>query len=209
MPRIEDKRLPPDVIITGIKYGAFSTPEGLNRPFIQDFIILAREYLDENRTIITILGRTDDANINYDSVTRISAQLNEEGLHVETHIPGRKVLRGTIYLGASNHADTAPEYTAVKAAIDTSQSLILCVSPDYGILSKWKGRTDTSRTLSSLSWDNYLRLYPGNEGPFNSDAAILAKQHGVTVVFLGPDLENIKNCLSGGKFQGTVLLPDH
>jgi len=68
-----------------------------------------------------------------------------------------------------------------------------------------------AKPLDRIGWDDFLKLIgeewvPGRNVPFDPVASRLARDNDIkTVILDGKDLDNLKNCLDGKEFVGTVI----
>ncbi|MBU4298984.1 UMP kinase [Patescibacteria group bacterium] len=103
------------------------------------------------------------------------------------------------------------DYVAVQIAADFKiKSVINLSKADYVYTADFQ-KYPEAKPIEKISWNNYLNLIPkkwipGLHVPVDPVAAKLAKRKNIKVVVVGgDDLNNLRNIMSGGKFEGTVL----
>ncbi len=213
----------------------FSEPKTLS-PFARNHLPdLIREHLSQSHTLVAIIGggpeararmataQTKKENISQHEldeigilVTKKNAQFvadwlrNDFDIRVQIFIFKQLLSPGVVYLGYGTEPGHNTDYVAVQAALEAKQSVLLNISNQPGLLESIDGRM-TDIVIPRISWSQYLQLapthYAGIQHPFPKEAATLAMENGMTVVILGSDIGNIKQCIRGEEFIGTVIHP--
>lgn len=103
------------------------------------------------------------------------------------------------------------DFVAVKLACALEAKLLLNVTNvDYVYDSNPNDNPD-AKPIEKLTWSQYISRFgtewkPGLHTPFDPVAAGKAATTGVSVAVLkGDDLENIKKCIQGDGFKGTLI----
>lgn len=143
---------------------------------------------------------------------KLGGSTKRSGAHVEYYTPDLKLQSGVIYLGHGDEPNHTTDRVAVEAAHRAGQVVMLNISVAGVIHPMKEGKPDKSMTLQEMTWDDYIRNIAqehkaGRSSPFDLPAAELAKEYGMTVVFVGPDIDNVARCLNGEDFVGTIIHP--
>jgi len=107
--------------------------------------------------------------------------------------------------GCSSDKDTVLLAKQFKA-----KSVINLFDKDY-VYDKDPDKYQSARPLKEISWNNYLKIIgtkwsPRLSTPFDPVASKLAKKNNTKVVIIkGTNLNNLKNCLSGKNYKGTLI----
>lgn len=133
-------------------------------------------------------------------------------------MPGAKLKRkqkefkpGQIYVRGGTEPGRTTDFVAVETAIKMGSSVVVNISNTPGLHPVLEdGELDKSKIIEKLPLQEYLDNFsvehkPGVNTPFDSKAAQLALDNGITVILVGSDLENIKKLQAGEEFSGTVL----
>jgi uridylate kinase len=212
-------------------------PVNMDYDFVGDFREFCREQLNDNRAVIAVVGGGALARIRIADakacgvrnkkvldrigirITRANAGLvhdilSENGVPVQIYSFERHTVPGTVYLRGGTYVGHTSDYTTVQIAEKENVSVLLNIGAKPGLYpSATDGGFDESLPIiKELSFDNYFALFPeghepGENVPFEHAAAVRAKQANITVVLLGPDFGNIRKCLAGEEFTGTILRP--
>ena len=68
-----------------------------------------------------------------------------------------------------------------------------------------------AKKIEKISWADYRKLIPaewvpGLNSPFDPTASKMAEAEGIEVIIMnGKPIDNLKKCLNGESFQGTVI----
>ena len=143
---------------------------------------------------------------------KLRGSLFQKGISVQYYSPSLELQSGKIYVGYGDKPLHTTDYVAVVAAHEAGQNIMLNVSV-AGVVHPMKDdKPDETVSLQELTWDNYISTIAhhheaGLSSPLDLPAAEYARGHGMTVVFVGPDIENIERCLRGEEFIGTIVHP--
>jgi uridylate kinase len=205
--------------------------------FIANFRKFCREQLDNNRVFVAVIGGGELARIRIgdakacgvhtpkvlDTIgiytTRSNAGivgdiLSETGVPIKTYSFYKPIEPGVVYLRGGNRIGHTSDYPTVEIAKREGVSVLLNIGAEAGLYPPTPdgGFDKTKPLIEEITIDDYLVLFPkdhdpGAHVPFERAAAELAKRANVTVVLLGPDFGNVRKCLAGEEFVGTVLRP--
>lgn len=143
--------------------------------------------------------------------------LKEAGLHTQWlrtshHKQNHDAIIFTI--GGDEPGHTT-DYLAVKTAIENGIPQVINFTDGPVYERGPDGNLDHNQPIKQMTFENYLKMFPlkhepGLNAPFEPQAALLAKEAGLTVVVLDENnLNNLPQYLSGEDFTGTVILPDN
>jgi len=258
---------PPDVIVASVGGSVFFPRRGhgdIDCKFVGAFIGYCREQLQDDKTIIAIIGGGEIARIRIQSAKKCNVgdqqDLDSIGISVTkanaelvgailkaNHVPvnlfsyDQGLESGKVHLGYGTDPGHTTDYPTVQAAHNAGQKVLLNISQDPGGIIKrdkrgklltevppermlqWlssrlppqsqlKWNINKRVLVGTLSWDEYNGIFPeefspGMHVPFDPRAALLAKELGITVLMVGPDFQNIRKCLAGKEFVGTIVHP--
>lgn len=149
--------------------------------------------------------------------TRLNAELVRAVFAKQAHPtvaynPTRKiVLKKNILVCAGWKPGWSTDYDAVLLAKNLGSKLIInATNVDY-VYDKDPWRHKDAKPYPFMSWTEFRKLVgdkwkPGMNAPFDPVAAKEAESQKAKVIILnGSNLDNLKQCLSGGKFKGTVI----
>lgn len=206
--------------------------QGLNRDFFKPFADFVREQLSSGKTIISIIGgggrtRALQADAGFLGITD-NQDLDEIGIRVTrqnaanvlTFLEKLKINAqeynfdpdlkpGVIYIRGGTEPGRTTDYAAVQAAAAVGSCVVFNIGAQPGIFEFTEDGFNPDRLLSHISFEEYLRHaqchHPGINIPFSREAAELARDQDITVVMLGPDMDNFRKCLAGEEFSGTII----
>jgi uridylate kinase len=107
---------------------------------------------------------------------------------------------------------------AVQVALEVFQASVFNVSDTQGVHPKKRnGELNYQIIIPSLTWKEYRTMIPkrftsGMHVPFDPHASQLAEENQMTAILIGGKnpkeiFANIRQCLSGENFVGTVIRP--
>ena len=115
-----------------------------------------------------------------------------------------------IFRGGTEAGHTT-DHVAVEAAKIFFVSKVFILSNTDGFLRVDQGGALTDEVIPEVNLSHYLEnaLFhkPGIHTPLDRPAAELALQSGITVVLLGRNLDNVRECIKGRQFIGTIFYP--
>ncbi len=151
--------------------------------------------------------------------TRLNAQLIKT-LFLEVvdekimHDPNEKVdFKEKVLIASGWKPGWSTDYDAVRLANNFNVKTVINMSNITYVYNKdpnGKGNGN-ARPIKEISWKNFRKIVgnkwdPGLNAPFDPIAAKEAEKLNLKVIILkGTDLENLKNCLEGKDFKGTII----
>lgn len=233
MPKLVEQD--PNPIIVASVGGSIFRPSRVNLEFTRGFIDFCKEKLDQGYSIIAIVGgggiardAIEDAKslgVSHSkaldsigiSVTRDNAFLLEKilqahDLNVHIYKSGDVIVPKSVFVRGGTEPGHTTDLVTIQAAIDAGVSRILNIGMIPGLHPINEAGFDKSSVIADLSWNQYLEMFPqehkpGVNIPFDTKAAMLAKEHNITVVLIGAEFDNINKYLSAQEFVGTVIHP--
>lgn len=102
------------------------------------------------------------------------------------------------------------DYCAVRLAQRFGASTIINMTNIDYVYDGDPWKNPDAKKIESLSWQKMKKLVgdewsPGLNMPFDPIASAEAEKSGFRVVILGNDLGNLRECIEGKKFKGTVI----
>lgn len=139
---------------------------------------------------------------------RLKDLLNDHHVKAREWV-NQKVRPGIVYVSGGTEPGHTTDYVAVQAAVNAGVNYVIKMSNTPGMYPvDESGNPDTTRIISHATYDELLpRLKdhaPGASGP-DKQALTLAREHNITIICVGPDFENLKKCLCGEEFVGSVI----
>ncbi len=233
MPRIEAQTS--ERIISSVG-GSIIRPDRLNQPVVDTFMEFCRNVLHQNKAGIFIIGGGGQARhviedakamgvTDPDALDRLGIQVTWQNVFMlhEIFTAGNIAVAirtadpqpqsGIIYLQGGGAPGHTTDYEAVKAAIQTGEHLVVNISNTPGLHPALAdGSLKTDEIISEISIDRYLNMFtpghePGRNLPFDTNAALLAREHDITIALSGADFSNVFHILNGENFEGTLITP--
>lgn len=232
MPQLFERT--PDTIATSIGGSTIYGAEGIATHFITELSCFLQEQVSAGRTVVAAVGGGDIARSYRDAlialgitgtppldrlgikVTQVNAEFlfiafNGLDMNVQLRRPGDHMRRGVIYLMSGTVYGQTTDKIAVEAALEADVNVVfnISTSPLHPVID---GHIDYANVIEDMTWDEFLQMAPkdhapGMHFPFDPNAAQLARDNGITVVLLGTDLDNARQCLDGENFVGTIIHP--
>lgn len=116
-----------------------------------------------------------------------------------------------ILLAAGWDVGASTDYNAVQMAVLLkAKKVVNLTNVDY-VYDKNPKKYKDAKPYKELSWKQFKKIVggkwtPGANLPFDPIASKLAEKKGMTVVIInGDDLNNVKRCLQGKPFKGTII----
>jgi uridylate kinase len=126
--------------------------------------------------------------------------------------PNKKALFNTKILVASGwKPGRSTDFVAVMLGKAYGASTVINLSNIDYLYDKDPHKFRDAKKIESVSWTNFRKIVgnkwdPGKNTPFDPTAAKLAQKINLQVIIAnGKNLENLKNILTGNKFQGTTI----
>ncbi len=226
----------PRILIASIGGSSLFSEAKTLSPFARDHLAdFIREQLRHERVLVAVVGGGPEARVRMAAARAkhqniSSAQLDEIGIQVTRKNAAfiadwlkndmdirvqmftfkQSIQSGIIYLGYGTEPGHNTDYVAVQAAMEAGQKILLNISNQPGLFRVSDGTT-TDEVIPDITWGEYLRIapthYAGIQHPFPKEAAQLAMENEMTVILLGSVMDNIRRCISGEEFIGTVIHP--
>lgn len=210
----------PDQIDTAFLKGFKKLIDGLTAKN-QRFVIIcgggrtARTYQGAARDVIKLT----DEDIDWLGIhaTRINAHLLRTIFHRTAHPkiithPLEKIRFGEkVLIAAGWRPGCSTDYDAVLIARQLKAKKLVNLSNIEYVYDRDPRRFKDAKKIERIDWKSFLKLLPdkwspGLNSPFDPVASKLAQKLGLEVDILdGKNLTNLKRCLSGKTFTGTVI----
>ena len=102
------------------------------------------------------------------------------------------------------------DYCAVRLAQRFGASTVINMTNTDYVYDKDPNKYSDAKPIQSLAWQDMKKLVgdewsPGLSMPFDPIASAEAEKSGFKVIILSNDLKNLKRCIAGKKFKGTVI----
>lgn len=123
--------------------------------------------------------------------------------------PSQKV-NAKIAVGMGWKPGFSTDHCAVKSAIANNVNTVINISNISHVHDKDPRMHKDAKPMEKVSWRQMRKIVgdkwiPGMNTPFDPEATKLASENRIKVVFLGPNISNIKAYLAGKKFEGTII----
>lgn len=180
---------------------------------------IARHYRDAGKDVI---GKISNEDLDWLAIhaTRINAHLIrtifQDIAHpriVENYDKKLRNWKEPVAIGAGWKPGWSTDYDAVLLARDYKASIVINLSNIDYVYDKDPSVHPDAQPVKKATWDFFETLVgdkwvPGLNAPFDPIATKLAKQLGLTVIFVnGRNLNNVERILNGESFKGTVITP--
>ncbi len=116
-----------------------------------------------------------------------------------------------IIIGAGFEPGHSSDMGAVLLAENFDSGTVINMSNIDMVYEKDPNKNPDAKPLPEIGWDGFLDIIgeewiPGRNTPFDPVASRKAQKLGLNVIVLnGKDLDNLKNCIEGNGFTGTVI----
>lgn len=118
-----------------------------------------------------------------------------------------------LFIGSGGVPGHSTDFDTVEIAhrFEVDKFLIATVTP-YVYNKDFKKYQD-AKIIKDISWEEYMKLIPeswspGMKSPVDPVASVKAKEYGISCCLLqGTNIENIKQYLETGEFEGSVIHP--
>ena len=102
------------------------------------------------------------------------------------------------------------DYCAVRFAQRFGASTVINMTNTDYVYDKDPNKHSNAKPIQSLAWQDMKKLVgdkwsPGLSLPFDPIASAEAEKSGFKVIIISNDLKNLKKCITGKKFKGTVI----
>lgn len=116
-----------------------------------------------------------------------------------------------IIIGAAYEPGQSTDWDAVLAAKNVGAKKVINLSNTDYVYDSDPKINPNAKKIEKISWADYRKLIPsewnpGLNSPFDPIASKLAEEAGIEVVIMnGKPIDNLRNCLEGKSFQGTLI----
>lgn len=236
MPQLNEVAVqPPAIGVFSIGGSALHPKEHFNVPFVKELMCFTLELTDKGKIVILVTGGGSTARTTQrDAETagvKSQATLDQIGVYittfnafwlervfeandVHTHtLHSGDILRdGIVYIRGGSEPGHTTDFVAISHAIEAGQHIVFNISTAPGLHPIVERSLKEDEVIPEISWEDYLKNFSvvhkaGVNTPFDKPASLLANEHGLTVVLLGSDFNNIRRMLAGEEFIGTIIHP--
>lgn len=175
---------------------------------------VARNYISSANKVIDINDiQADWLGI---SATRLNANLVRTILADKAYKniiqePSDNIKTNKILVAGGYKPGRSSDDMAVSLAIKYNAEVVINMTNIDYVYDKDPSKYSDAKKIKELSWDKFLDIIgrkwiPGKNAPFDPVASKLAQNNNIKVIILnGNNIANLKKCLSGDNFKGTVL----
>ena len=215
--------------------GSHIIPDQIEIGFLKDFkeIILEQVRFGKKFIIITGGGKvsrrytdaskeiTTPANADLDWVGIAATRLNAElvrtmfgNVAFGTIIMNPEIIPDmskSIVVGGGWKPGNSSDMPAISLAKNTGAKKIINLSNIDHVYDSDPKLNPDAKKIEKISWADYRKLIPaewvpGLNSPFDPTASKMAEAEGIEVIIMnGKPIDNLKKCLNGESFQGTVI----
>ncbi len=127
--------------------------------------------------------------------------------------PNKKILPKypVVFAGGWNPG-WSTDYVAILLAKNIGARGVINLTNTDGVYDKDPngGNGKSAKLVSGISWTDYRAMIPekwipGFSSPFDPVASREAQKRDIDVTIIGFNLKNLKQCLNGGPFKGTII----
>ncbi len=215
--------------------GSIIVPDKVDVVFLKEFKKLVLDLIAKDERIVLVTGggktcrnyqnaaneiseiKKDDL----DWVGIISSRLNGELIR---SIFGKDAYEDVIY-DPTQYIDTdkkiivaagwkpgfSTDTDAVLMAKNLNAEKVLNLTNVDYVYDKDPRKHEDAEPIKEISWVDFKKIVggewiPGLNLPFDPNASKLAEEAGIKVIIInGTDIDNLKDCLSGNEFKGTII----
>ncbi|HLP86847.1 MAG TPA: UMP kinase [Candidatus Paceibacterota bacterium] len=215
--------------------GSLIVPDGVDVPFVKEFVSFIKEYVKKNFHFVLITGGGKICRIYNEAAEKITnptkedldwigiatTKVNAELLRVslgelayEEVIKDPTLITKTdkpVIVGGGWKPGCSSDNDAVIIAEKLGGKKVINLSNIDYVYDKDPKQYMDAKPLKEISWTEFRSILPrewvpGLNSPFDPTAAVHAERLGLHVVVMnGKNIENIKNYLDGKDFVGTVI----
>lgn len=235
MLKLKDAERPQHTLATSVGGSTLFSEGEWNNSYVDALGTFFQEQLAQRKTVIAIIGggslarqRIESARksgvtcpqlldvvgiiATLENAVQFAQQQHKRGVSVEFYTPKAQLKSGALFVGGGSEPDHTTDFVAVEAAHKAGETVMLNISVAGVIHPMTDGIPDVTRILEEMTWEEYIRDIakehePGLSSPLDQPAAEYAREQGMTVIFVGPDIHNIEQCLRGEQFIGTIVHP--
>jgi uridylate kinase len=176
--------------------------------------VVCREYINAAKQLSSCRDRDCDwvgiraTALNAELVRSMFSNITTDTIQPDynKNVSFKKVLVGCGYVPG-----TSTDYDAVKYAKKYNATEVINMSNIEYVYDKDPNKFSDAKRIEKISWKEFQKLVgtkwkAGSNLPFDPIASKKAKELKLKVIILkGTDLENLKACLDGKNFKGTVV----
>ena len=214
--------------------GSIVVPNKIDVEFLKSFKKLIIDFVNKGNKVIIVCGggktcrRYQDAaakvsNLRNDDLdwigihtTRLNAQLVKSlflGIvHEEIiHNPNDKInFKEKVLIAAGWKPGWSTDYDAIRLAHNFNVKTVINMSDISYVYDKEPKNNHDARPIKEMSWKDLRKIVgdnwdPGLNVPFDPIAAKEGEKLSIKVIVTGADLTNLKKCLEGKEFKGTII----
>lgn len=236
MPQLaEMSKQPPETVVFSVGGSALHPQEHFNVAFVKELMCFTLKLTQEGKITILVTGGGSvarDAQKDAKSLgVHHQATLDQIGvyitnsnalwlervfeannIHTHTLHTGDILHEGIIYIRGGSEPGHTTDFVAVSHTLEANQKILFNISTTPGLHPIVNEKLIKDMVIPTITWTEYVENFsvdhePGVNTPFDKPGSLLAKEHGMTVVLLGPDFDNISRLLGGEEFVGTIIHP--
>ncbi|MBA3064150.1 UMP kinase [Candidatus Woesearchaeota archaeon] len=214
--------------------GSIIVPDKINIKFLKGFKKLITDFVEKENKAIIVCGGGNTARKYQSAAGKISNLRNDDldwmGIHttrlnaqlVKTlflgdvhefviHDPNDKIeFKEHVLIAAGWKPGWSTDYDAIRLANNFNVKTVINISDVPYVYDKSPKNNGDAKPIKKMSWKELRKLVgdkwdPGLNVPFDPIAAKEGEKLGIKVIVIGTDLINIKNCMEGKEFDGTVI----
>jgi len=176
--------------------------------------VICRKYMEAAKKLSPVKQRDLDwigirsTELNAELVRSMFGELTTDTIQPDYN---KKVEFKKVLLGCGFIPGTSTDFDAVMYAKNYSAKTVINMSNIEYAYDKDPKKFPDAKKLENVSWKEFRKIVgdkwlAGGNFPFDPIASKKAEEVGLKVIILkGTDLDNLKNCLDGKKFKGTVI----
>lgn len=236
MPRLSElEQYNLHVVTASVGGGVLHPHEQFNVPFVRNLMDFTLKLTQEGKIVILVTGGGSAARVAQRNAKELGVEhqpsldqlgvyittlnalwlervFEASGIHTHTLHRGDVLHDGIVYIRGGSEPGHTTDYVAIQHAIEAGQTIVLNISTAPGLHPMKDHKLIEDKVIPEITWEEYIEQFsvdhaPGVNTPFDKPASLLAKEHGITVVLVGPDFDNINRLLRGEPFEGTVIHP--
>jgi len=214
--------------------GSIIVPDKINVEFLKGFKKLINDFVEKGNKVIIVCGGGKTARLYQNAASKISNlridDIDWMGIHatrlnaqlIKTlfldivderiiHNPNEKVdFKEKVLIAAGWKPGWSTDYDAVRLANNFKVKTVINISDVSYIYDKEPKNNHDASPIKNFSWGNFRKMVgdewdPGLNVPFGPIASKEAENLEIKAIIIGTDLENLKNCLEGKDFKGTII----
>lgn len=223
------------VYVISLGGSLIAPPEGIDWRFLKDFRKLILEQTKKGKKFFIVSGggmtarnyieaankvvktSSDDKDWLGIHATRLNAHLLRTIFRDVAHpriIKNPTILENgkeKIFVASGWKPGWSTDYVAVMLAKEYKIKTVINLSNIDYVYTRDPKKFKDAELIKEINWKNFRKIVgnkwdPGLNAPFDPVASRLSEELGLKVVIMnGKKLENLKNCLTGKSFRGTVV----